>query len=469
MTLAPHFEQQIKEFLTFVAEVHGENKNDQTFSYIAVKKDEEFVIVKGVISYNTGFVRTPLTHFHSENVRAGAYSVKELNLEVPALINAFVSGQLTTPHGVLRFLPNDSGNYATTREPFHQEGIKAQSRLDVLTVLGGPVEQYLQHKLKLDWELRAASTPYDTLEELAFEYGLGTLRSLLCVEVIAFNVVAFDFRSTISGTKAKLGILLARGLSRKDVSLGYRLFDQGRVRARSVLKGCEMQWTETEEHQLGEIEIEVSNAAVLNCFASYRGIAQHFGWASDPSLAQNSKRVAHSVFDRDLTILKQFIFKVGGKGSNSRDLETGIAWLLWMLGFSVSHFGATNLTQDGADLIVTIPSGHFAVVECTTGLLKAENKLALLVQRAEQLKEALVASSNGHLRVLPVIVSSKTRAELSADLEQAEKLGVLVISRENIERTIERTLVLPNADQLYEEALKKVEADREKFLERSVV
>ena len=83
--------------------------------------------------------------------------------------------------------------------------------------------------------------------------------------------------------------------------------------------------------------------------------------------------------------------------------------------------------------------------------------------RTQRVRQGVVASNNKHLRVLPVIVTSRTRAEITADIEQAEKLGVLVISRENLEQAVTRTLVFPNADQLYEEAIKTVESAKAKY------
>jgi hypothetical protein len=81
-------------------------------------------------------------------------------------------------------------------------------------------------------------------------------------------------------------------------------------------------------------------------------------------------------------------------------MESVVAWLLWMLGFSVAHLN-TRRTRDAADLLVTSPAGHFAVVECTTGLLKAENKLSLLHERAEAVRRSLAVSNRSHLHLLP--------------------------------------------------------------------
>lgn len=125
--------------------------------------------------------------------------------------------------------------------------------------------------------------------------------------------------------------------------------------------------------------------------------------------------------------------------------------------------GGIDRTQDAVDLIATTPKGDFAVIECTTGLLKSDNRLPLLTARAARVRLGIDVSNNKHLRVLPVIVTCPTRAEIVADIEQAEKLGVLVISRENLEQAVTRTLVFPNADQLYEEAIKTVESAKTKY------
>ncbi len=464
MQLAPHFRMVIDQYFASIADLHKENQNEPSFSYAAIKKDGEFYLIKSALTLNAAPSTVPMSHFMSENVRAGAYNLSELNLKPSSLVEGLLCGQLYTPHGVLRFVPNDAGNFAAAREPFHSEGIKNQARFDVLTLFGGSIEPYLADKRALDWELRAAATPYDSLDELASEYGVAGFSGTVMLEVLAFHLAAFDFGSTVLGNKAKLAILAARGLPRDDVSLGYRVFDKGRVVKRSIVKGVEMQWTELGEHQRGEIELDVPSAAVIQCFANYRGITQHFGWAADDLSAQNPRRMVYSVFDQQLAILDDFISKSGSKGRDARDLEVGVSWLLWMLGFSVAHLGATPRTQEAVDLIATTPAGHFAVVECTTGLLKADHKLSLLISRAEQVRQGIVASNSKHLRVLAVIVSSKPRAELLADMGEAEKHGVLVFAREDIQAAIARTLVQPNPDRIYEEAIQQVEANKAKHL-----
>jgi hypothetical protein len=135
-----------------------------------------------------------------------------------------------------------------------------------------------------------------------------------------------------------------------------------------------------------------------------------------------------------------------------------VSWLLWLLGFSVANLGGTARTQDFADLVAKTSNGHFVVVECTTGLLKAENKLPLLVERTEALRNSIERSNNRHLKVLPVLFTSKARQEVRADLDQAERLGVLVITREDLDSAVDRTLTMANSDQLFSEVEQLIEA-----------
>lgn len=171
----------------------------------------------------------------------------------------------------------------------------------------------------------------------------------------------------------------------------------------------------------------------------------------------------YEAFDNQVIILRDFLENSQGKGRDARDLEAGVAWLLWMLGFGVAHLGGTAKTQDAPDLVATTPRGNFAVIECTTGLLKADNKLSRLIERAETLRRRLDASGNRHLHVLPVIITSKDREEVKADLEQAEKLGVVVVTKESLLQALNRTLVFPDAEGIYAEGERAAHEGQEKY------
>ncbi len=196
---------------------------------------------------------------------------------------------------------------------------------------------------------------------------------------------------------------------------------------------------------------------------SYAGHAQHYWWISDPSSAQNARRVAYGVFDPKLEYLAEVLSRTSSKGHNARELESVVGWLLWMLGFSVIQLGAAPKMQDAADLIATVPSGHIAVIEVTTGTLKAEHKLALLHDRAQEVRRGLEASGARHVRVLTVMVTSQPKADVEVDLEPAEKLGILVMTREDLEAGLQRTTVNHDPDKIFEGAEARVKAAKAKY------
>ncbi|WP_157961944.1 hypothetical protein [Acuticoccus kandeliae] len=177
---------------------------------------------------------------------------------------------------------------------------------------------------------------------------------------------------------------------------------------------------------------------------------------------QNPRRAIYEIADDGLLTLQNFLSKSSGKG-NARDLEFGVAWLLWMLGFSVAHLGGTSLTQDAVDIVAAAPSGNLAIIECTTGLLKAENKLANLVARCTKCKEQVARTGQSFLRVLPVIVTSRTQDEIVADIESAERLGVLVISQEDLLEAVTRTLQFPDPERIFLEGERQVSVALEKY------
>jgi len=93
------------------------------------------------------------------------------------------------------------------------------------------------------------------------------------------------------------------------------------------------------------MEFQAENTAVLNCTVSYDGIAQSHLWISDPERAKPATSSLRSIRSK-LENLKGILGAATGSRSEARELESVVAWLLWMLGFSVAHLGGTRRTRD---------------------------------------------------------------------------------------------------------------------------
>ena len=458
--MAAQNENKVDQFFASIKSWEAGYRNSY-FSYIALKKNDQFHLVQAVLSLNTGGP-VASSHFESENIRAGRYSLDDLKVDARGLVDQLlVTSGISTPQGFFYFEAPSSHELSFL--DFHPLGLQQQNRINVLKITGANQTQFLRQPL-FDWELKAASPPFDGIQELMFEYNLGVFHGDFCtVEVIAFQVAIVEFASEVKGTKAWPAMRIANGLPVDRASLGYRVFSQGRVVSRSRIDASEMKWTAEEDFQRGVAEVEVPQGAVLHCVAIYDGVAQQFGWLSDPTTVQNSRRTVYEAFDANLNTLKEIVNTTQGRGLEARDLESAVAWLLWMLGFSVAHLGGTRRTQDAVDLVAVSPNGKFLVIECTTGLLKSENKLPLLHDRAQAVRRALERSNSRHLDLLPVIVASKTRDEVRPDIEQAEKLGILVVTREDLEKGISRTIVILNADELYAQARESVRTAQARY------
>jgi hypothetical protein len=273
--------QGVEHFFQAIQSLAAAYEN-ATFAYFAVNRMDEFVLMNGRIFLNIQPSAIPFSHFRSKSVRAGHYRLADLQMDAPTLIECLFSGKLETPHGSLSFPASDDGRYVANYIPFHPDGLQGQRRIRVLRISGGAPQ--FSHQPDLDWELKAADTPYEGMGELAASYALvaPAAGATVNVEVIAFNVAAIDeSRSLIDGESATVQIVLAKGLARDLVTLGYRT--PGTVPIRATVLGQNMEWTESDHYQDGVARFSVPNASVVNCTVSYNGVAEQHWWLTDPT------------------------------------------------------------------------------------------------------------------------------------------------------------------------------------------
>jgi hypothetical protein len=99
-----------------------------------VKTGDRFAILQGRVFLSTANPNLPTFLFESPNVRAGRISLPELNLHIRSFVDRLLTGKLETPQGDLYFEKADGGRYAASFVPFHADGLKMQSRFNVLTI-----------------------------------------------------------------------------------------------------------------------------------------------------------------------------------------------------------------------------------------------------------------------------------------------------------------------------------------------
>lgn len=422
-------------------------------TFIAVRREPFLEVVAARVHLSSVFREPPKDCFEAGDVEAGQVDITG---GVEAVADAI--GQIAGPNGfelagkgLLLLRPEDGQNLVVgAPDLIHSEGVNQGNRLAVLTI-SGIARQMLVQQPQTDWTLKAAARPFDSLNELNIEYGLGAAPvSSTTLEVVAHATAEVYLLSSVKDGKADLGLWLAKNLDRAKARLGYRVIDKGAVVNRGSVEGDKLDWRERSGDIIGQLLLEVPPGAVVQCIASYAGHAHHIRWFADPTVHQNARAAVLSSIDQTGKLFQSYLLpELPPRGKAADDFESAVAWMLWTLGFASVSFGMNAKTRDAFDILAVSPRGDFVVVECTLGLLRAESKLSKLSAREASLRKMLAASDLQHVRVLPIIVTAMTRDEVKADLNAAAETGVLVLTRENLEAIFEDgRLRFANADQL---------------------
>lgn len=451
--------QNIDTFLSAIAPWRVAYKLAR-LSYVAYRVEDKLLILSARLHLSASRSTDPKPLYQAGPIVAGQIdlpTVEALERTIEDLLSS--TGHKIDGHGNL-LLPADTQRSASVSAPtlLHSAGLSSGDRLAVLTATGAPRYRMLRQP-ETDWALRASAIPYDTAQELFYEYGLGPIQGdQSTVEIIALDTIQVLARSTIAGTKATLGLFMANALDSAKAQLGYRVLDKGKVSQRGAIGGSDIEWIAEGDFLVGTTRLEVPIGAVVQCFATYDGHTHQTRWFADPNTFQNPRAAVLSLVETSGQLLRSLLTpELPPRGKAADEFESGICWVLWALGFAPCSFGLHPKTRDAFDIVAVSPQGHFLVVECTLGLLRADSKLSKLAARAASLRTLLRESNLGHLKVLPVIVTAMEKEAVSADADQARRLGIVVLTKENLERVGEEMLRLPDGDRYFEDALRSLE------------
>lgn len=371
------------------------------------------------------------------------------------VLSSFAIGRVAIGGEEFLFPSDDGGEVKFDFEPFRQ-GALQQSRLLALTGRGRTTVGLLDFE-SLDWEVKSASPPYLGFQELLLDFSAPIPQGNGLFESFYALPVAIDGdRSRLNGTTVSVCLKAERGIRPDDIQLGLIAIKTGEPADRQNIPGTELAWQDDGQFLIGSVEREVPAGRAVQAIASLQGSAFHFWWLVDPHHITNPRKGIFELIDPGLSQIRDLLSKTP-KGA-ARELESAVAWLFWMLGYSVAHLGAVKFTQDAVDLLVATPRGNFALVECTTGVISVDKKVPNLLRRRAQVLEMLARSSHNAVRVLPILVTSCTRAEVEQEIAPAQQRGVLVLTRTDLEEMVTQANLMFDADDLYQRAETQVTA-----------
>lgn len=451
--MSTHDENEIGRFFSSIQDWATLFKRS-TFAFLALKDSGKLVLLHAQVTLIGDWGgREEKGLFETDRLLAGNVYLQTAGLTPQMLVDGLRAGSFRAFERDFDFPRDAITGVSATFLAFDPDNVGLQRRVPKL-ILAGRRDAPGVDKLSLDWHLRPLA--YDTVEDLCATYEVGAIdlwRPL--VEIRAVPVAGVHANSSVSDGLAHLAIELPADANRTGALLAYRVFSGGKPHSRQSVPGSALTWQMDGVVSVGSTEVEIPKGAAVQCFACYAGVAQHSFWVGDLKYAQNVRRLIFDVVDEGLEVIRDFLFEEKRPRREARDLEAGVSWLLWMSGFAVLHPGTKRL-EDNVDLIAMTASSRIALVECTTGLLSREGKLPALQHRIAALRKRLTAGGFGHLPVLGVGVTTKSSDEIRADVLEAAKGGILLVTADELRSGLERTLVPQNPDALFDEGLDRV-------------
>ena len=426
-------------------------------SYVGVKTAEGTRLLYGRVLLEpslAGINETPFV-FATEHIVAGRF-VKSVAVDVTDLIGKAKAGKMDGRDDVVSLAAETSGSFSAYFAPIYHPFISDGPRLPSLLIRGMAKHNLLVtsgDSRQLDWEMRAADVPFDTLDELLEHCELPTLAKFgdsTTLEIVARSPGAIGAVSTIDGDEAVIECRIARALDVSKLRLGYRILQKDQQTVRSSITGDTFQWRDETDLKIASHRISVGKAALLQAFLSYERISLHHWWVTDPKKHLNPRHAIHQVFDQDLELLRRMLLTP--ETDKQYAFEGAVSTLLCLLGFSAANYGRIPKLQKGPDIIVITPLGHVGIIECTVGLLNENDKLAKLLQRTKLIKAKLADAGYGYLQLQPAIVTPLSRDEVAVDFATAGEHGIAVICKEDIEGMLRQVVLPPNADRMFQEA-----------------
>jgi hypothetical protein len=449
----PNRHPHVEQFLDFVRP-WAPAYEKSVFSFVAIRREKELVIIAARLSLCTAKHGSVGKALNTEHLTAAAVSVDGRTESLIKLIDdALACRPLNVGDYQLALVPDGTSGHSA----FHDHtssptrGWRRSEPVETLRLGGARKWDLLNDRLaSLEREIQPHG--YRSLDEVMVDFGFNlSISDVVTLELVAMPTLSIGAASKLEGRRATVNVCLANALKTGDVSLTLVDAQPSLPSFRQSLSGRDLQWKSTGRDHVATCVVELPTNAVVMCRAMYAGSLHDEQVLEDAAALPNIRRNIVELADPGLKRLRGPL--TAPKSDQERDqFESGIAVLLYMLGFDVVRVGGVKKLAEAADIFAKTPSGYVLVVECTTEILDPKGKVGKLLGRLARAKEVLASLGNSLKpeRVVGAMMVPKIRHELGADVLVAEQRGVILLCRAEIEQALERTKFRPDADLVLE-------------------
>lgn len=365
---------------------------------------------------------------------------KQMLLKV---INNALDGTILIPGNELQ-LPRDRSLYL-----YSEMSSRDRWFYDLHLYIGGAVRPNPpQSELALiDSALRSANPPFDGLSDISNWLGLSNpindSRSSGINIRVSPPIDIIINESSLHEDKLRLILHAHPKFDSRHVGLAVRAVPEDGLSSRRQIADKIIWGKARDGRKVGIVEVEFkgTDSAVVMLMIGSTTVRRQ--WFVDASKARNHRLMAVQSFDKDLKMVKQAVLE----NADSAKFESGVAALLFLLGFSPS----VQIETDSPDLIVATPVGRVALVECTTRIADFAAKVGKLVDRRGALTKALQAS-NHPANVAAVLVCRLPRDQIAAQATDLRAHKVILLTREDLEAGFDKLRAPTDPDRMLNEA-----------------
>jgi hypothetical protein len=324
----------------------------------------------------------------------------------------------------------------------HQLSEYSIPQLDIRVDQSGGLSQHI-NVLAVNNELRAGLRPFDGLYDLLTYYQFSRDGHFPNEQKISVSVRSpADLEvCTLTDNHLTVQLRCKSGVPLDGIVLGIRQFPVPNL-TRRMQVADQVKWKKGGQgFDIGHLELDLDDCTTAELMLSVAGFAVQQLFVSDKNKSLNPRLAAYKRFDPDLKALEDYLEPDVKSG---RDLEQGVATLLYLLGATCSNPPAT----DAPDILAETRNGRLAIIECTVKVTDVRAKAAKLIHRRHALTFNADGSGPTH-DMLAVLVVSMPKIKIPLEDDYLAQNQILLVTREGLQLAKSRMEVPPDLDELY--------------------
>ena len=271
----------------------------QNCSYVAIKSPTVPRLVFGRIILEPNPFKDSISEFYfeTENIIAQHEIISVKPTDIDKLLLEAKRGLVTYSKHVFNLKNKSDEPPYFTCYPIYHPAISYGPRLPSLIVREKERHAILTMNLRLlDWELRSADQPFDSVEDLLVYMGLPGLSQMgdsATLEIVARTPANISDKSIINNNNSTIILNVSQNLDVNKIKLGCKVFQKNALERFSV-NGEKISWTDNKDSLTGEYNHTVEDASLLQAFLSYGGLALHSWYVNDPQKQTNPRYSIHN-------------------------------------------------------------------------------------------------------------------------------------------------------------------------------